>query len=373
MVKLMKNYFYEKLAKLAVNYSVGVKKGERVFIDGICFAKELLLAIYLEVLKAGGHPLMKPDIAGTDEIFMKHASDEQLGYYDDVMKKIYQEFDCFIALKADYNTRRLSLVDPKRLAKRQASPKAIEIFTIFKERMAKKELRWVVVPFPSNAVAQEADMDLFSYTEFVEKALYLDKEDPIQEWKNLHEEQEKIVELLNQKETFQILGEDTDLILSTKGRNWVNCSGQVNLPDGEVFTSPIEDSVNGHIRFTYPGIYAGREIENIFLEFKNGVVINATADKGQELLDELLKIENASIMGEFAIGTNYGIKQFTKNMLFDEKIGGTIHCALGLGLPEAGGKNMSSIHWDILKDMKIPGSKIIADGSIIYEEGKWIF
>ena len=367
----MKNIFYEKLAKLAVNYSVGVKKGDRVFINGLSFAKELLLAIYLEVVKAGGHPLLKPDIAGTDVIFMRNASDEQLMYYDDVMKKVMEEFDCYIAIKANANTRSLSLIDPEKLAKRQSSPKALEVFKIFKERTAKKELRWVIVPFPTNAEAQEADMDLFSYTEFMEKALFLDKEDPIKEWSKMQGDQAKFVDYLNKRESFQIIGEDTDLTLSTKGRVWVNSSGQVNLPDGEVFTSPVEDSVNGHIRFTYPGIYQGREIENIFLEFKDGKVINATADKGQELLDEILKIQNANIMGEFAIGTNYGIQTFTKNILFDEKLGGTIHCALGLGLPEAGGVNMSSIHWDILKDMKVSGSKILADDSIVYEEGKW--
>ncbi|MFX0042816.1 MAG: aminopeptidase [Candidatus Hodarchaeota archaeon] len=367
----MINTFYEKLAKLAVNYSVGVKKGDRVFLNGLCFSKELLLALYIEVIKVGGHPLLKLDIAGTDELFMKYASDEQLLYFDDVMKKIFEEFDCYIMLKADYNTRRLSLVDPNKLAMRQSSPKALEILKIFKDRTTKKELRWVIVPFPSNALAQEADMDLFNYTGFIEKALFLDKEDPIGEWTKVKKEQEKIVEFLNERNHFHVIGEDTDLILSTQGRNWVNCCGTENLPDGEIFTSPVENSVNGYIRFSYPGIYQGREIENIFLEFKDGKVKTATADKGQDLLDEILKIENANLLGEFAIGTNYGITKFTKNMLFDEKIGGTIHCALGLALPEAGGTNMSTIHWDLLKNMKIAGSKIVADGKTVYEEGKW--
>ena len=367
----MINPFYEKLAKLVVNYSIGVKRGDRVFLDGLCFTKELLLAIYVEVIKAGGHPLLKPKIDGTEELFMKYASNEQLLYYDEAMKKIFEEFDCYIMVKTDYNTRRLSLIDPKKLATRQSSPKALEILKIFQERSAKKDLRWVILPFPSNALAQEADMDLFNYTEFIEKALFLDKEDPIGEWTKVKKEQEKIVEFLNERNNFRIISEDTDLILSTKGRTWINCCGTENLPDGEVFTSPVENSVNGYIRFSYPGIYQGREIENIFLEFKEGKVINGTADKGQDLLDEILKIKNANILGEFAIGTNYGITEFTKNMLFDEKIGGTIHCALGLALPEAGGTNMSTIHWDLLKNMKIAGSKIFADGKTVYEEGKW--
>ena len=165
---------------------------------------------------------------------------------------------------------------------------------------------------------------------------------------------------------------DTDLVFSVKGRKWFNASGELNLPDGEIATGPLENSVNGHIRFTYPGIYLGKELENIYLEFKDGKVTKATADKGEELLREILAIENANVIGEFAFGTNYGITEFTKNMAFDEKIGGTLHFALGDGYPETGSKNQSAIHWDILKDMRLPGSKIMADRKIIYEEGQWM-
>jgi aminopeptidase len=220
-------------------------------------------------------------------------------------------------------------------------------------------------------LAQEANMDLFSYFEFIEKALYLDKEDPVKEWLEVERKQEIFCNYLEKIDKIQLIGEDTDLSLLIKDRKWENCCARLNLPDGEVCTSPIEDSVNGHIRFTYPGIFQGKEIQNIYLEFKNGKVVNSSADKGEELLEEILKIDNADVLGEFAIGTNYGITRFTKNMLFDEKLGGTIHCALGAGLKELGSKNDCAIHWDILKDMKLPGSKIIADGNIIYEEGKW--
>jgi aminopeptidase len=239
------------------------------------------------------------------------------------------------------------------------------------KRLSTKELNYLIVPFPCNAHAQEANMDLFSYFEFIEKALYLDKEDPVNEWLELEKNQEKLVEYLNKVESIHIIGEDTDLTMSAKGRIWENDCGRLNLPDGEVATSPVENSVNGHIRFTYPGIFQGKEIENVYLEFKEGKVMNYSADKGQDLLKEILKVENADILGEFAIGTNYGITKFTKNMLFDEKLGGTIHCALGAGFKELGSKNESAIHWDILKDMKLPGSKIIADDKVIYEEGQW--
>lgn len=367
----MINNFYEKLAKLAVNYAVGVKKGQRVAITGPYVAKELFQAIYAEVLKSGGHPLTIVGIEGLQELLFKYGSDEQLIYVDDVKKSIINDFDCLINIFGDYNPKKLSLVDPKKLAKSQGSPDNRELMRVYMERYTKGELNWVIVPFPCNAFAQEANMDLFSYFDFVMKALLLDKEDPVKEWTEIQKKQDKFVEILDKVEKIQVLGEDTDLTVSVKGRKWVNCCGHNNLPDGEVFTSPLEDSVNGHIRFTYPGIYGGREVENVYLEFKDGKVTKATADKAEELLHEIIAIEGADVLGEFAFGTNYGVTKFTKNMLFDEKMGGTMHCALGAGPPETGSTNESAIHWDILKDMSLPGSKVIADGKVIYEEGQW--
>ncbi|MFX1355179.1 MAG: aminopeptidase [Promethearchaeota archaeon] len=367
----MLNTFSEKLAKLAINHSLNIKKGSRIVIIGSAFAKELFLALEVEILKAGGHPLLIPQLEGEDELFFKYASDEQLGYFDDIYITMAKKFDGLVQIFTDYNVKKLTLVDPKKLSKNRGAAKRFEMMKIFNEREAKGEVSWVGIPYPCHSLAQEAGMDLFSYSDFVERALFLDKENPIQEWETIEKKQESIVTYLNNVKKMQILGEDTDLTLSVEGRIWDNCSGQQNLPDGEVYTGPVEDSVNGHIRFTYPGIYLGQEIENIFLEFENGKVIKGTADKGQELLQEILKIRNANKLGEFAIGTNYGITKFTKNMLFDEKMGGTLHCALGLGFPKTGSKNFSVIHWDILKDMKLSGSKIIGDGKVIYEMGTW--
>ncbi|MHA1240804.1 MAG: aminopeptidase [Promethearchaeota archaeon] len=363
--------FYEKLAKLAVNYAVDVKKGQRVAVVGPTLAKELFQAIYAEILKVGAHPTLIPDVEGSQELLYKYGSDEQLEYVDTLQKMVISEFDCLISIFADYNQKKLSLVDPKKVAKSRGSPGRRKLMEIYMERYAKGELNWVIVPFPCNSFAQEANMDLFSYFDFVKTALLLDKEDPVKEWKEIEKKQDKLVEILDKVEKIHVLGQDTDLIVSVKGRKWVNCCGHNNLPDGEVFTSPLEDSVNGHIRFTYPGIYSGREVENIYLEFKDGKVTKATADKAEDLLHELIAIEGAKVLGEFAFGTNYGVTDFTKNMLFDEKMGGTMHCALGAGPPETGSTNKSAIHWDILKDMSLPGSKVIADGKIIYEEGKW--
>ncbi|MFO7796792.1 MAG: aminopeptidase [Promethearchaeati archaeon] len=367
----MINTFYEKLAKIAVNYSIKVKEGDRIILAGPSYAKDLILAIYAEIVKAGGHTYFLVQIEGTQEIFFRYASEKQILYVDNINKTIIREFDGMVQILSDYNPYKNSSVDPKKMAKMHSAPGNLEIMSIMSDRSSKGEFNWVIVPYPSQSLAQEAKMDLFSYFEFVEKTLFLDKDDPVGEWTKIDQKQEKIAKYLNKTDEIHIIGEDTDLMLSVKGRKWINSSGQNNLPDGEVFTGPVEDSVNGHIRFTYPGIHSGKEIENIYLEFKDGKVVNATAEKGEELLQEILKIPNADKLGEFAIGTNYGIQKFTKNMLFDEKMGGTIHCALGLGPEETGSKNRCSIHWDILKDMKLSGSKVIADSKVVYEEGEW--
>ncbi|MFX1574361.1 MAG: aminopeptidase [Promethearchaeota archaeon] len=367
----MINPFYKKLARLIVYYSIGVKKGEKVWIVGPILAQELFQALHIEILKAGGHPYITAALEGINEALFKYANDDQLEHVFNFEKNMREEFDAFIWIDADYNKKKLSSVNPRHLLKYYSSPSRKGLSKILDERSSKGELRYVGCPFPCNALAQEANMDLFSYTEFLNKLLFLDKEDPIQEWQKVEKQQNKLVEYLNQVKTIQVKGEDTDLNLSVKGRKWINYCGKLNLPDGELCTGPIEDSVNGHIRFTYPGIYMWKEIKNIYLEFEDGVVINGSADKGEELLQEILKIENANRLGEFAIGTNESITQFTKNMLFDEKMGGTIHCALGKGYKTTGSTNESTIHWDILKDMKPPGSKIIADDKVIYEEGNW--
>jgi aminopeptidase len=368
----MINPNYEKLAKLVVKYSLEIKEGHSVLIIGPPLARDLFQALNIEIIKAGAYPTIYPRLEGILEMLFKYGSEDQFLYVDSIERALNTEYDRLIEIRADYNTRKYSGVPPDKFAKFMNSPERKKLIELFEKRSASGEVRWIVVPYPCQAYAQEADMDLFTYADFVFKSLLLDKENPIEEWRKVQKEQEEIVSYLNNVEKIQVIGEDTDLILAVKGRKWVNCCGDKNLPDGEVFTGPIEDSVNGHIRFTYPGIYFGKEVENIYLEFKDGEVIKATAEKGEELLGEILKIENANRIGEFAIGTNYGVTKFTKNILFDEKMGGTLHCALGLGFEETGSKNKSSVHWDILKDMKLPGSKILADDKVIYEEGKWI-
>jgi len=367
------NEYNEKAAMLAVQYAVNVKPGDLVAIEGSEVANDLIKAVYIETLKAGGNPFVISDIKGMAAAKYKYSSDTQLKFVNPVKKFLVTKVQKMISVYADHNRQKLSLIDPEKIKLTRTSPEFMEMMKIYMERIAKKEIEWTIVPFPCDAMAQDAKMDSVSYKEFIYSALKLDSENPAGVWREIEKEQNKLVEILNKVENIHVLGEDTDLTLSVKGRPWENCCGHNNLPDGEIFTSPIENSINGRIRFTYPGIFQGKEIKNILLEFKDGKVIKGTADEGQELLNTILTMDNADKVGEFAIGTNYGITKFTKNMLFDEKMGGTMHMALGMGFPETKSENLEcAIHWDILKDMKSENSQIIADGQVIYQAGKWL-
>lgn len=322
------------------------------------------------MIKRGAYPTTRIGVENLDYLFYKYAKDHQIEHVSPFIKFIVEKVDVQIAILAQTNTRRLSTVDPEKQARAVRANK--EISDIFREREKKGEIRGAIAPFPTNAMAQEAELSLIEYEDFIFSACLVDFEDPMAEWKKISEKQKKIVEFLNTKREIRYVGKDTDLRFKIKGRRWINADGKHNLPDGEVFTGPIEDSAEGKIRFTYPGIYAGKEVEDIYLEFKGGKVVNAEAKKGEELLHQMLKVdEGASRVGEIAIGTNSGVNRFTKNMLFDEKMGGTIHIALGNSIPETGGENKSSIHWDVLKDMK-EGGKIYADGELFYKDGKFL-
>ena len=359
-----------KLADVLLSYSLRIKKGDKLLIQGGEATLPLVKAVYKRAIELGAHPQVDISIEDLGEYILKYGTDEQLMYVPDSTKKAFETVEAFLTIWGDVNTRYLTNADASRLKLRSRGRS--ELTKIIHERMARGELRWCGTQFPTHANAQEASMSLSEYEDFVYGAGYINEDDPVARWTKIREEQDRICEYLNNKETLRIVSKDTDITLSIKGRKWINCAGEENFPDGEVFTSPIEDSANGYIRFSFPGLYAGREIEDIRLEFENGKVVKATAAKGEELLRELLETdEGAKFLGEVAIGTNYGIQTFTRNMLFDEKIGGTVHLAIGRGFPEAGGQNMSTIHWDMLCDMKEEG-KIFADGELIYEKGKFL-
>ena len=363
--------YNEKLAKLVVNYSVKVKKGSKVIISGGIDSVDLIREMQLEVIKAGGHIINSAiGIPGEGELFYRYAKDHQLEFVNPLSLEGIKIADKSIGIYSSTNRKALSNISPEKIMKVREANK--ELTKIYFERSSSGELDWVLCPYPSHAFAQEGNMGSMEYKEFVYKALALDKENPVEYWLNVRKDQNAIIEILKKGKELRIVGEDTDLTMSIDGRGWINACGDKNLPDGEVFTSPIEDSVNGTIRFSYPGIFMGKEIENIWLKFKDGKVVEYSASKGQDLLEKVLEMENADILGEVAVGTNYGIQKFTKNMLFDEKMGGTVHLALGSGFAEIGSKNESPIHWDILKDMKSEESVIYLDGQEIYKAGKWL-
>ncbi|MFX1337149.1 MAG: aminopeptidase [Promethearchaeota archaeon] len=361
--------FLSKQAKLCVNYSVEVQKGESVLIQGSAETIPLMNEIYREVLRAGGHPMTNIMVPGQDFIFYKEAQDHQLDYSNPFELYYIKNFDIAVRIRGLTNTRELSNIDPKRIQRAQLAQ--AEFWKIFFGRQGTGELKWVVLPYPTIGMAQEASMSQEEFADLIEKTCLLHKDNPIDEWKKVSQDQQKYCNFLEKIDEIHIVGEGTDIKMSVKGRKWENCNGKKNLPDGEIFTGPVENSINGQISFSFPGIYQSREIEGIVLKFKNGKVIKGTAKKGQELLETILKIPGAERVGELAFATNYNMKKFVKNMLFDEKIGGTIHMALGNGWPETGSENRSAIHWDCLCDMREEG-QIFADGNLIYEKGKFL-
>lgn len=359
-----------KLAKLLVNYSTKVKKGEFVFVRCEDVAAPWMVEVVREAVKAGAHVETLLTNEEVDEVKLKLSTDEQLLEGNFILENTLKRADVWLTAWGNRNTKVNSNVDPKKI--QLASKGSTSWRKVYSAGMGDGSLRWCGTQYPTQSDAQEASMSLSEYEEFVYGAGLIDKEDPIAEWTRISNEQERWIKYLDTKSEVHIVSEGTDIKVNVKGRKWINCDGRVNFPDGEIFTSPVDDSIDGYITFSFPGIYMGKEIESIRLEVEKGRVIKATAKKGEDLLKALLETDDgASKFGEVAIGTNYGIKKFTKNILFDEKIGGTIHMAIGDSMPEAGGKNHSAIHWDMICDMR-NGGKIYADGELFYENGKFI-
>ena len=366
----MKDPRLSKLADLLVNYSVKVQPKEWVLINGHMAAEPLVSEVLRAVLQAGGYPQV---LLGSDDIgeySLKYSSDDQLQWISPATRMLYEEADVLIALRAFDNTRAMSGIDPK---KQQLSGQAKQdLMRIYMERSASGDLRWTLTQFPCSAYAQDADMSLSDYEDFVYSATYCDKDDPVAEWQRIHDEQQKVVDWLNGKKQVTVKSPNADLSLSIEGRTFINSDGSHNMPSGEVFTGPVEDSVNGWVEYTYPAIEQGKEVEGIRLEFKNGKVVKASAEKNEEFLLAMLDSDEGSrYLGEFAIGTNYGIQKFTKSILYDEKIGGSFHMALGAGYPETGSKNVSAIHWDMICDIR-EDSEIRVDGELLYKDGKFM-
>ncbi|OPJ60372.1 aminopeptidase [Clostridium oryzae] len=366
----MKDQRLNKLAKLLVTYSTKVQKGDFVYVSCDEVASPWMAAVVEEAVKAGAHVETALSSEAVQEAILKYSTEEQLKESLLIPETVLKRADVWLSAWANRNTRYLSNIPGSKLKARSLGATSWRKY--YSSRMGDGSLRWCGTQFPTNADAQEASMSLSDYEDFVYGAGHLDCDDPVAEWEKISAQQERWVKYLDTKKMIHILSQGTDIKVDVTNRKWINCDGKENFPDGEIFTSPVDNNINGHITFSFPGIYMGKEIEGISLEVKDGLVVNATAKKGEELLKSLLSTDDGSKrFGEVAIGTNYGIKNFTRNMLFDEKIGGTVHMALGDSMPEAGGKNKSTIHWDMLCDMR-NGGKIYADDELFYENGEFI-
>ncbi len=362
---------WEKYAKVLVEYSTNVQKGELTVISASSpQATPLIREIYKLVLQKGAYPIIRCGLEGMTETYLKYAEDDQLSYIDPMLQVEYEKAQNFISLGAPFNTKSLAKADSKKLAKRSAATKKLSELML--SRAAKGELKWVIANFPTHALAQEGRMSLDDYTDFLVHACYLHLDDPVAKWKEIDEKQKKIAEFLNTVEKIHIIGEKTDITFGVKGRKWKSCAGECNFPDGEIYTSPVEDEVNGEIYFDFPQIYRGNEANEVYLTVENGRVTKVKAEKGEDYVNSMFDMDaGARGIGEIAIGTNEMIQEVTGNILFDEKIGGSIHMAIGASYPETGGKNVSGLHWDMIKNMK-NGGKIYADDKLIYENGKFI-
>lgn len=360
----------DNLARIMVEYSLRLQKGERVAITGSTLAAPLMLAVQRECLRAGAHPDLMPVLPGSQRLLLDEGSISQLGYLSPLYRMVIEEYDALVRIGSAANTRSNNNVDPLR---QRTHAKSLSRLTKTRfERGAAGDFRWVITLFPTSAYAQDAEMSLQEFEDYVYHATFADNEDPIGAWQNLHDEQQRYVDWLKGKSAVRVTGPHVDLSLSIEGRTFRNSDGDRNMPSGEIFTGPVEQSVNGWIRFQYPAIYGGHQVEDVRLEFERGKVVKATAKKNEAFLQQMIATDpGASYLGEFAMGTNQNINRFIGNILFDEKIGGTIHVALGRGYPETGSRNESAIHWDMICDMR-DGGEIMVDDECIYQSGRFL-
>jgi aminopeptidase len=360
----------ERLAKILVGYSTEVKEGEVVSIDGESAAEPLLRAVYEEVLKAGANPILNVGLSGQSASYFKHASDAQLDWVSPVSGWLVENVDVRIAVGASENTRELSAIPPERQSRRQ---KAMgDLMARSMERSASGGLRWCYTLYPTNAYAAEAEMSLADYEDFYFGACLADDEDPLTAWERASAETTRLAEWIEGREEVHVVAPGTDITLGIAGRKFIPCDGRHNMPDGEFFTGPIEDSAQGEVTFHLPALLGGREVSGVRLRFDSGKVVDASAERGEAYLIELLDTDpGARRLGELGIGTNYAIDRGTREVLLDEKIGGTVHLAVGRSYPESGGTNESAVHTDLVCDLR-QGGKIVVDGETLQEDGRFV-
>ncbi len=365
-----------KFAKVLVEHSARVVPGDRILLEGTTAAEPLLRELYIQILEKGGHPHLMMALPGLmpfsqEEMYLTYAKDTQLDFVPTFYKLAYEQFEGRIRIHSATNTHGTTNIDPAKL---QRHSKALSTITEMQfRRGANGSFKWVTTLYPTDGYAQDASMSLKEYEDFVFGAVHTNEDNPVAFWKTVESKQQVAVDYMKGKSQVILRGPNVDLTLSVKGRTFMNSFGTFNMPDGEIYTGPVEDSVNGWVKFTYPANYGGTSVEGAELTFSNGRVTTAKAAKNEDfLLKTLDSDEGSHYLGEFAIGTNFDIQQFTGNILFDEKIGGSFHMALGAGYPETGSKNKSAIHWDMICDMRID-SEILVDGELFYKNGQFVF
>ena len=358
------------LAQILVRYSTKVKEGDVCVIQGSTTAEPLVQAVYEEVLRAGGLPIMQLTTEGAAAAFYDLATDEQLDWVPPTARWSVENADVRIAVMADANARELSRADPKKQGRAQKARKALMETSM--RRSAAGEYRWSLTLFPTHAYAGEAGMSLAQYEDFYYAACLATDAEPVTAWQRQSDEVRRLTDWIQGREEVRVTAPGTDVKLNVAGRTFIPCVGEHNMPDGEFFTGPVEDSVEGEVAFSFPATYGGREVSGVRLRFEEGRIVDAAAEQGEEFLVEMLDTdEGARRLGELGVGTNYGISTGTKEILLDEKIGGTVHMAIGMSYPETGGSNDSAVHWDMVLDLRQGGS-IVVDGVELQRDGRFV-
>jgi len=351
-------------ADLLVDYCLKVEPGETIALSSEILARPLVDACYKAVVLRGAHPLLRLELPGLHEFFLQEATEAQLTHVPPSALFDAQAANARIRIAAESDTKSMGRVDPARQALFERARDPI--------RQAARRARWVLTQYPTAAYAADARMPLSEYEAFVTGALFLDRPDPQGAWQELGRRQAGLVEYMAGVRSVRIEAEDTDITVSVAGRTWINSDGKRNMPSGEIFTGPVEESANGRLRCGFPVCRDGRELVGIRLEFANGNVVEALAEQGEDYLLAMIGIDAGSKrLGELGLGLNHGIDRFTGSILYDEKIGGTVHLALGQSYPETGGVNNSALHWDLIVDTRTQG-RVTADGRLVMENGQWL-
>jgi aminopeptidase len=359
-----------KLARIMTEYSQPIRAGDFVVVLAGMDSESLAMALHEAVLRRGGHPFVLTALPNIEEQFFLLANDEQLAWTNPVIKHLFEQVDVAYRIAASSNNQALARISPRKLQLHQQANQ--DINELRRTRSASGDYRWCALPWPTQADAQQAEMGMLAWTKFIYEACALHLDNPLDYWTALRDRQQQLVDHLSGSREIHVKGPGINLTLRVDGRTWVNSHGARNFPDGEIFTGPIEDSVNGVIEFNLPANYLNRDVAGVRLVYRDGVVVEATAEKGEDFLLAQLDLDDgARRMGEFAIGTNEFIQQRTGSILFDEKIGGTIHMALGRSIPKSGGVNQSQIHWDMVHDMR-GGGEIWVDGAMFYHAGQFV-